>query len=41
MLLSANGKYIYPTISNDHDNNTTTIDETKTSEDYPYFNKFT
>ncbi len=41
MLLSANGKYIYPTISNDHDNSTTTIDETETSEDYPSFNKFT
>jgi hypothetical protein len=37
MLLSANGKYIYPTIRHDHDDKTTTINEIEASEDYPYF----
>ena len=41
MLLSANGNYIYPTLSNDHDDPDTYIDEKETSEDYPTFNKFT
>ena len=41
MLLSANGNYIYPTLSNDHDDNSTKMDETETSEDYPTFNNLT
>ena len=41
MLLSANGKYIFPNLSNDHDDpNTKNINEKETSEDYPYFNIF-
>ena len=40
--MSANGRYIYPTLSNDHDNpDTTNINEIETSEDYPTFRKFT
>ncbi len=41
MLLSANGNYIFPTLSNDHDDNSTKMDETETSEDYPTFNNLT
>jgi hypothetical protein len=41
MLLSANGNYIYPTLSNDHDDKSTEMDETETSEDFPTFNNFT
>ena len=40
MLLTANGNYIYPTLSNDHDDPYTKINEKETSEDYPYFNIF-
>ncbi len=41
ILLSANGKFIYPTLSNDHDDPYTKINEKETSEDYPYFDIFT
>jgi hypothetical protein len=41
MLLSANGKYIYPTIRNDHDDPNTRINEMEASEDYPFFDTIT